>query len=126
MAEAAKNKKPVYSPQARHRFLQDATIRSPVDRRRRRFARPASRRRGRLRDADNAKDHVWQQPDTTGNTDMVRVMSTSPRYPHGYVRYYNSHGQPIGINGKPGSRAETHMHINPDGTHQTPQGWHHA
>ncbi|MFD0555664.1 hypothetical protein ACFQ3B_01210 [Stackebrandtia endophytica] len=79
-----------------------------------------------LRDADNAKGHVWQRPDTTGNADMVRVMSPSPRYPHGYMRYYNSHGQPIGINGKPGSRAETHIPINPDGTHQTPQGWNHA
>ena len=79
-----------------------------------------------LREADNGKGHVWQQPRASGNADMVRVMSPSPRYPHGYVRYYNGHGQPIGSNGKPGSRAETHIPINADGTHQTPQGWNHA
>lgn len=77
------------------------------------------------RKADSGNGQVWQRPGSAGNADMVRVMEASQRYPRGYVRFYNSHGQPISLNGKPGSRAETHIPIASDGTFETPQGWHH-
>ncbi|GAA6525202.1 hypothetical protein [Intrasporangium sp. DVR] len=44
-------------------------------------------------------------------------------YPHGYVRFFNEGGQPLKLDGKPGSHAETHHHIRPDGTYDTPTGW---
>jgi hypothetical protein len=40
-----------------------------------------------------------------------------------YVRYYNSHGQPIGLDGKPGPNSATHIPVNADGSYPTPQGW---
>jgi RHS repeat-associated protein len=75
------------------------------------------------RTADNGKGSVWQAPGATGNADMVRTMNPTPRYPNGYVRFYNKHGQPIGLNGKPGSKAETHIPMNPDSTYPLPTGW---
>lgn len=78
------------------------------------------------RTADSGKGVVWQRPGATGNADTVRVMRATQRYPHGYVRFYNAHGQPIGLNGKPGSRADTHIPIAADGTYNMPQGWNHA
>ncbi|GAB3648151.1 hypothetical protein [Glycomyces tarimensis] len=77
------------------------------------------------RTADNAKGSVWQRPGADGNTDMVRVMDGTERYPHGYVRFYNQHGQPVGLDGRPGSRAHTHIPIREDGTFDQPQGWQH-
>jgi hypothetical protein len=75
------------------------------------------------RTADNGKGQVWQAPGATGNANMVRVMNATDRYPNGYVRFHNKYGQPIGLNGKPGSRAETHIPMNPDGTYPLPMGW---
>lgn len=66
---------------------------------------------------------MWQAPGATGNADMVRVMNPTTMYPNGYVRFYNRHGQPIGFNGKPGSKAETHIPMNPDGTYPLRNGW---
>ena len=65
--------------------------------------------------ADNGRGIVYQRPGATGNADMVRIMEPTARYPQGYVRFYNSYGQPLGINGKPGSRADTHIPLNYSG-----------
>ncbi len=73
--------------------------------------------------ADNGRGVVYQQPGVDGNANMVRVMEPTPRYPHGYVRFYNSCGQPIGLNGKPGPRSETHIPREQDGSYPTPTGW---
>jgi len=75
------------------------------------------------RSADNGRGTVWQQPGAVGNANMVRVMEPTSRYPNGYVRFYNRHGQPVTMGGRPGSRAETHVPIGPDGSYPTPDGW---
>jgi len=36
-----------------------------------------------------------------------------PQYPNGYVGFYNEYGQPIGLNGNPGSNSVTHIPLNP-------------
>lgn len=53
------------------------------------------------RRADNGKGWVWQQPGANYNANSVRVMEPTDAYPSGYVRFYNQHGQPIGLDGKP-------------------------
>ncbi len=73
--------------------------------------------------ADNGKGVVWQRPGSAGNADLVRIMAPTERYPAGYVRFHNRFGQPIDLNGKPSSRAETHIPLRPGEKLQTPQGW---
>lgn len=73
--------------------------------------------------ADNGKGWVWQRPGATGNGDMMRVMDPTPQYPNGYVRFYNDGGQPLGLDGKPGSNSLTHIPRNPDGSWPVPKGW---
>ena len=73
--------------------------------------------------ADNGSGTVFQRPGAIGNEDMVRVMEPTDLYPNGYVRFYNEHGQPIGLDGKPGSRADTHIGIASDGSLAMPLGW---
>ncbi|MEU8242045.1 putative T7SS-secreted protein [Actinoplanes missouriensis] len=75
------------------------------------------------RPADNGHGTVYQKPGSAGNADMVRVMEPTPRYPDGYVRFYNQHGQPVGLDGKPGPNSATHIPIRPDGSYPVPQGW---
>jgi RHS repeat-associated protein len=62
--------------------------------------------------ADNGKGIVYQRPGAIGNADMIRIMDPTSRYPSGYVRYYNQHGQPLDALGKPGSRDATHIPLN--------------
>jgi RHS repeat-associated protein len=63
------------------------------------------------RPADNGKGTVYQAPGATDNADMIRVMDPTTRYPTGYVVIHNSQGQPVTIDGKPGSPPETHLPI---------------
>ena len=73
--------------------------------------------------ADNGQGEVWQRPGALGNRDTLRIEDPSPKYPDGCVRFYNSEGQPIDLNGKPTGRDPTHIRINPDGTYPIPKGW---
>jgi len=62
------------------------------------------------RPAENGKGIIFQRPGaTTRNGDSIRIMEPTPDYPNSYYRYYNSQGQPLDVNGKPGSRTATHM-----------------
>ncbi|WP_369243643.1 RHS repeat-associated core domain-containing protein [Streptomyces sp. R41] len=74
--------------------------------------------------AQNGKGMIWRSPaDAQGKSTSIRIMSPTSRYPNGYVRFENKHGQPIGLNGKPGDRAATHIPMNSDGTYPLPAGW---
>jgi hypothetical protein len=80
--------------------------------------------------ADNGKGEVWQSPDKVAvfggepkNANMIRILDPDKRYPYGCVRFYNRHGQPLRPDGHPGSQAETHIPIRPDGTYDVPIGW---
>ena len=75
------------------------------------------------RTADNGQGTVWQKPGATGNADMTRIMNPTSRYPNGYVRFYNSYGQPVGLDGRPGPNSLTHIPLNPDGSYPLPSGW---
>ena len=75
------------------------------------------------RTVDNGKGTVWQKPGATKNTDMFRIMEPTELYPNGYSVFYNRHGQPINLAGKPGTRFETHIPLKADGTVRVPGGW---
>lgn len=75
------------------------------------------------RPADNGRGTVYQRPGADGDADSIRIADPTPQYPHGYVRFYNEHGQPVDLNGKPTSRAETHIPRAPDGSYPLPKGW---
>ncbi|WP_101948021.1 PPE domain-containing protein [Mycobacterium sp. 3519A] len=77
------------------------------------------------RPADNGMGTVYQQPGAVGNSNSIRIMEpgADPRSPYGYVRFTNEHNQPINLDGKPGTRAETHIPRNPDGSFPIPRGW---
>ena len=69
---------------------------------------------------NNNKGIVYQRAGAEGNADMVRIMEPTPKYPDGYVRVYNSGGQPVDVFGKPGPPADTHI----PGTYSGPwPGW---
>ena len=65
------------------------------------------------RQADNGKGWVYQAPGPhlNQNSNSYRVMEPTDKYPNGYVRFYNKHGQPIRADGKPGSQSETHFPV---------------
>lgn len=73
--------------------------------------------------ADNGKGKAWQEPGSTGNANMIRVMESTGRYPNGYVRFYNDRGQSLDLNGKPGPPSETHIPRGPDGSYELPKRW---
>jgi len=55
-----------------------------------------------------------QAPGTTGNASIVRVGEADSQNPTGYVRYYNSGGQPLTIFRNPGTGPDTHLPLEPD------------
>jgi hypothetical protein len=60
--------------------------------------------------ADNGKGIVFQSPNATSrNANSIRIMDPTSQYPNGYVRFYNSRGQPLDVPGKPGDTASTHI-----------------
>ncbi len=61
------------------------------------------------RSADNSRGVIYQKPESIGNGDSIRIMQPTARYPLGYFRYYNNLGQPLDVNGQPGSPAATHI-----------------
>lgn len=77
------------------------------------------------RPSNNGKGTVWQKPGSSGDSNSVRVMEpgADPRYPNGYVKFTNENNQPVKLDGKPGSRAETHIPRNADGSYPAPEGW---
>ena len=77
------------------------------------------------RPADNGMGTVYQQPGAVGNSNSIRIVEpgVNPQYPNGYVRFTNEQNQPINLDGKPGTRVETHIPRNPDGSFPIPKGW---
>ncbi|MEX0428565.1 hypothetical protein AB3X52_13115 [Nocardioides sp. DS6] len=80
--------------------------------------------------ANNGNGDVWQAPGNVDaprgsprNANVFRDCDPDPDYPNGYVRFYNEHGQPLRLDGKPGSDAQTHIPKNPDGSYPVPEGW---
>lgn len=85
--------------------------------------------KGRVAKGDG---EVWQAPDKVApgrrkpqNADTIRIMDPDDRYSHGYVRFYNSHGQPLRLDGHTGTARgpDTHIPIRADGTYDIPNGW---
>jgi hypothetical protein len=80
--------------------------------------------------AKKGRGEVWQAPDKINlgkgkpeNADSVRLMDPKPGYGHGYVRFYNSHGQPLDLLGKPMGDDVTHIPRRQDGGYDIPEGW---
>jgi hypothetical protein len=80
--------------------------------------------------ANNGRGQVWQDPASANapkgspaNANSFRSADPEPDYPNGYVRFYNEDGQPLRLDGRPGSNADTHIPKNPDGSYPVPEGW---
>jgi hypothetical protein len=62
-------------------------------------------------------------PETRSFTDRATGLETEIDYTYGYTRFYNAAGQPLRLDGRPGTEAETHIPIRPDGSYDLPRGW---
>jgi RHS repeat-associated protein len=68
--------------------------------------------------ANNGQGLVYQDPASVGqgNANMVRIGDPDAQNPTGYVRIYNSQGQPIDPStGAPGAPADTHIPLDYEG-----------
>lgn len=54
-------------------------------------------------------------PGFLGNADDFYIMDPTKQYSSGHVHYYNQHGQPLDVLGKPGSQATTHIPLDYEG-----------
>ncbi len=73
------------------------------------------------RPAENGRGIIFRRPGaTTRNGDSVRIMEPTSRHPEGYYVYYNKQGQPLDVNGKPGSPDATHI---PEDYKGITKGW---
>jgi len=62
--------------------------------------------------AENGNGVVYRPNGSTSNANSIRIMGPTPRYPNGYVRFYNNQGQPINFyTGKTGPNPETHYRL---------------
>ncbi|WP_456824112.1 putative T7SS-secreted protein [Cellulomonas sp. P5_E12] len=76
--------------------------------------------------AANGQGWVWQDRDAFnagGNAWQFRHMDPTDRYPTGYVRMTNGNQQPLGLDGKPGTPAESHLPVDSRGTYPLPENW---
>jgi hypothetical protein len=67
------------------------------------------------RPAANSRGVIYQRPGSSGNADSIRIMWPTSGYPKGYLRYYNSVGQPLDVSGRPGPPSTTHIPLDYDG-----------
>jgi hypothetical protein len=78
------------------------------------------------RPADNGHGWVWQLPGSYRDSNSARVMDfhVNGRYESGYVVFRSKVNQPLTVDGKPGSPAQTHIpRIWEDGSYPVPTGW---
>lgn len=79
--------------------------------------------------SDSGKGEVWQDPDMINNpakhddARSLRYMDPTELHPNGYVRYHGEYGQPLGLDGKPGSNRNSHHSMDSDYTYDVPTGW---
>ena len=64
--------------------------------------------------AANGEGWVFRAPGTTGNAGIIRVGEPDSQNPTGYVRFYNEAGQPLTMQGLPGSNPDTHLPLKGD------------
>jgi hypothetical protein len=71
------------------------------------------------RRANGGKGWVFQEPGAGANRGAITAMESDANpilYPNGYARKFNwqDGGQPLDLNGKPGSRSDTHFGFGPE------------
>lgn len=59
--------------------------------------------------ARSGKGIIFRPPGTTGDANTIRIMEPNVQNPNGYVVIYNSHGQPVDYNLKPGGPSVTYI-----------------
>jgi hypothetical protein len=73
--------------------------------------------------ANNNQGWIFRAPGTIGNADTIRVAEENALNPTGYVRYYNSGGQPLNWAGNTGPGSETHLPLRSEtGSTEDPLG----
>ncbi|HSX44454.1 MAG TPA: RHS repeat-associated core domain-containing protein [Candidatus Saccharimonadales bacterium] len=71
--------------------------------------------------ADNNSGWVFRPPGSSGNANIIRVGEPDGANPTGYIRVYNSNGQPVTSEGLPGPNADTHLPISDEDIFDFPE-----